>query len=96
VDRAGKAGGSSWFHATWWPYWDGGNPFEFTYAPLVPGLTAAWSVVGGIPHSVAFHSVMGLFYCLGPLFLFLLAWRLTRAVMYSFIAALVYSLTAIT
>jgi len=88
--------GSSWFHATWWPYWDGGGPFEFTYAPLVPGLTAAWSVVGGIPYGVAFHSVMGLFYCLAPLTLFLTAWRLTRAVLYSFVAALVYSLIAIT
>ena len=33
----------SWFRATWWPFWDCGIPFEFTYAPLVPGLTAAWS-----------------------------------------------------
>jgi len=88
--------GNSWFHATWWPYWDGGNPFEFTYAPLVPGLTAMWSAVGRIPYGVAFHSVMGAFYCLAPLTLFFAAWRLTRAVLYSFIASLVYSLIAIT
>src|SRR5580700_6314197 len=33
----------SWLHPTWWPYWDSGMPFESTYAPLVPALTAAWA-----------------------------------------------------
>jgi hypothetical protein len=91
-----KWASGGWFHATWWPYWDGGNPFEFTYAPLVPALTAAWSAVTGAPLGLALRCVMGLMYCLGPLLLFLVAWRLTRTVLYSFIAALVYSLTAIT
>src|SRR5258708_32364469 len=25
-----------WLRPTWWPYWGGGAPLEFTYAPLVP------------------------------------------------------------
>jgi hypothetical protein len=29
-----------WFRPAWWPYADAGSPFEFLYAPLVPGLTA--------------------------------------------------------
>jgi hypothetical protein len=91
-----KNAAASWFHATWWPFWDLGGPFEYTYAPLVPALTAAWSAVARLSHNVAFHNVMGLFFCLAPLTLFLMAWRLTRAVWYSFIAALVYSLVAIT
>ena len=33
-----------WWHARWWPYWDAGIPFEFTYSPLVP---AADCGVGG-------------------------------------------------
>ncbi len=91
-----KGASSSWFHATWWPFWDLGGPFEYTYAPLVPALAAAWSAVGRVSHNIAFHGVMGLLYCVAPLTLFVMAWRLTRAVWTSFIAALVYSLVAIT
>src|SRR5258708_705743 len=57
-----KRAGSSWFHATWWPYWDGGNPFEFTYAPLVPGLTAAWSAMGSSTLVSTAHGFMRLTY----------------------------------
>jgi hypothetical protein len=84
----------SWFHATWWPYWDCGIPFEFTYAPLVPAMTAAWAALRGVPHALAFNSVTGVFYCLLPVNLFLMAWLLTRAPGYSFLAGLFYSLTA--
>jgi hypothetical protein len=36
-----------WWEPGWWPYWDGGMPFEFTYAPLIPGLTALCAELGG-------------------------------------------------
>lgn len=86
--------GNSWFHPTWWPYWDSGIPFEFTYSPLVPALIAVWSALGHIPAALALQSITGAVYCLGPLTLFLMAWLLTRAPGYSFAAALFYSLTA--
>ena len=89
-----KLGGESWFRPTWWPYWDCGIPFEYTYAPLVPGMAAAWAAIRGIPHAAAFHCVSGFFYCLGPLTLFTMAWRLTGAAGYSFFASLAYSLTS--
>ena len=88
--------GTSWFHATWWPFWDLGIPFESTYPPLVPALAAAISALRGVAPAVGFHSVTGLFYILGPCTLFLMAWRLTRAPGYSFLAALLYSLTSVT
>jgi hypothetical protein len=84
----------SWFRATWWPLWDCGIPFEFTYAPLVPGLTAAWAALRGVPHALAFNSVTGFFYCAIPVNLFLMAWLLTRSPGYSFLAGLFYSLAA--
>jgi hypothetical protein len=84
----------SWFHAAWWPYWDGGMPFEFTYAPLVPALTAAWAAARGIPHTIAFNAVTGALYCLAPVTLFAMAWILSRSPGYSFLAALFYSLTS--
>ncbi len=86
--------GGSWFHPTWWPYWHEGIPFEFTYAPLVPALTAIWSAMRGISELLAFQAVTAIVYCLVPLTLFLCAWRLTRAPGYSFAAALLYSLTS--
>jgi hypothetical protein len=89
-------GGSSWFHATWWPFWEMGIPFEWTYPPLVPALAAAISSWRGVAPAVGFHSVTGLFYILPPLTLFFAAWRLMRAPGYSFLAALFYSLTSVT
>jgi hypothetical protein len=86
--------GEGWFHPAWWPFWDCGIPFEFTYAPLVPALTALMAAWRGVPHLLAFQSVSAIFYCLVPLTLFLMAWRLTRAAGYSFAAAVFYSLVS--
>lgn len=84
----------AWFHATWWPYWDGGMPFEFTYAPLVPAMVAAWAAIRGIPHTIAFNAITAALYCLAPVTLFAMAWILSRSPGYSFLAALLYSLTS--
>ena len=89
-----KRGGASWLHSAWWADWDAGIPFEFTYAPLIPWLISAWSAIGGITHDLAFQSVTGVVYCLAPLSLFVLAWGITRAPGWSFLAALFYSLTS--
>jgi len=91
-----KRAGDAWFHPSWWPYWDAGMPFEFTYAPLIPGLTALWSWWGGISHALALQRITGIVYCLAPLTLFLMAWLLTRTPGYSFAAALLYSLFSTT
>jgi len=92
---AARAGGS-WFHAGWWPYWDMGIPFESTYPPLVPGLSAAAAALRGVPAGMGFRTVTGIFYILGPCSLFFMAWRLTRAPGRAFAAALAYSLTSVT
>lgn len=84
----------SWFHPSWWPYWNCGMPFEFAYAPLIPALTAAWAAVRHVPASFAYNAVDGLVYIAAPTALFLMAWTLSRSPTYSFFAALVYSLVA--
>jgi len=89
-----KRGSISWLHANWWPFWDGGIPFEFTYAPLIPGLISVWASLRAVTHELAFQSITGFVYCLAPLTLFLMAWLLTRAPGWSFLAALFYSLTS--
>lgn len=83
-----------WYKPTWWPYWYNGLPFEYTYAPLVPGLTAAIARLSGVSTAHAFQIVSGGVYCLGPVALFLMAWQLTRRAGWSFIAVLVYSLSS--
>jgi len=89
-----KHAGDSWLHSNWWPFWDSGIPFEFTYAPLIPFLISAWSWIRGIPHELALQSITACVYCLAPLSLFLMAWLMTRAPGCSFLAALFYSLVS--
>lgn len=89
-----KHAGTSWWRPAWWPYWDCGIPFEATYAALIPGLTAAWSALAHIPPEQAFGCVTGVFYLLGPVTLFFMAWALTGRPGVSFFAALFYSLTS--
>jgi hypothetical protein len=83
-----------WIQPTWWPFWYGGMPYEYTYAPLIPGLTAAFAKVAGCSAARAYHTVSGIFHCLAPVVLFVVAWRMTRSPGYSFAAALAYSLAA--
>ncbi|HTC86806.1 MAG TPA: hypothetical protein VK686_00840 [Bryobacteraceae bacterium] len=87
-----KHAGSNWLQLNWWPYWGCGLPFQFTYAPLIPVLIAAWTAVTGVSHILAFQSIAGVVYCLSPLTLFAMAWLLMRAPGYAFAAALCYSL----
>jgi len=89
-----RLAGDAWYKPTWWPYWFGGMPFEFTYAPGVPWLTAAIWRVAGVAVPQAFNIVCALIYCFGPVALFWMAWRLTGRRGWSFLAAVVYSLAA--
>lgn len=90
-----RLAGDAWYKPSWWPYWFGGMPFEFTYAPSVPFLIAVIARLGAIPIAQALDIVCGLVFCLGPATLFLLAWQLTRRPGWSFLAAVVYSLSAL-
>ncbi|HEV2581071.1 MAG TPA: hypothetical protein VGT44_09480, partial [Ktedonobacteraceae bacterium] len=89
-----RLAGAHWYKPTWWPYWYIGMPFDYTYAPLVPALTAAIARMSGVSAAHGFQIVSGGVYCLGPLALFLMAWQVTRRAGWSFIAAVVYSLSA--
>jgi hypothetical protein len=89
-----KRAGDSWWRPTWWPFWDSGIPFEFTYAPMVPALTRILSSAAKLPEERALAMVTGIAYCLVPLTLFFAAWRITRTAKYSFAAATLYSLIA--
>ena len=89
-----KLAGPAWYKPSWWRYWYNGMPFEFTYQPGVPGLTAVIAWISGISVPHAFQVVCGIVYCFGPAALFLMAWQLTRRAGWSLIAAGVYSLSS--
>jgi hypothetical protein len=90
LGRLGPA--DHWFRPAWWPFWYGGMPFEYTYAPLVPDLTAACARIAGWSVPRAFYAVSGFSYCFIPLAVFLLAWRITRSPGCGFVAGIAYSL----
>src|SRR3954454_3034104 len=69
--------GPAWWTPTWWPYWDAGMPFEYTYAPLFPGMAAAVAHLGNIPEIRGVQVMCGAVYCLGPALLGFALWRLT-------------------
>jgi hypothetical protein len=83
-----------WLPPRWWPYWGGGAPIQFAYAPLVPFSIAALSAIFHITPAMALHALTGFIYCFGPLAVYLAAWRLSDAPGPSFLIALVYALAA--
>jgi hypothetical protein len=91
-----RLAGHQWWTPGWWPYWDVGMPFEFTYAPLVPAITALGSKIGGVSVNRSFHGVIGVIYILTPVTMFVMSAVLARKPGWSFIAALLYSLTSLT
>lgn len=85
-----------WVRGSWWPYWGAGGPLEYTYAPLVPILTALIAKAVGISVPHAYNMLSGCVYCLGPLTLFELARRVTGKAGLSLVAGGIYSLLSLT
>jgi hypothetical protein len=85
-------GGAAWWRPTWWPFWDGGMPFEYTYAPLMPAWTSLIAKHTGVTELRALQAIMGFVYVLGPGALYFSLWRLTHSAGASFAAAAAYSL----
>src|SRR4051794_4833259 len=83
---------SAWWKPTWWPYWDAGMPFEYTYAPLFPGMAAGVAHLGGVSAIRAVQMLCGLVYSLGPALAGVALWRLTRSAVWAFGVAAAYSL----
>ena len=77
---------------TWFPLWYGGIPYQNSYPPLLHLLVAAFAGVTGLSAALAYHAITALMYCLGPVTLFWMSYRLSGARAASFGAALLYSL----
>lgn len=81
-----------WPHLDWFPWWFNGEPFENSYTPMLHLIDAAFAGVFHCSPARAFNFVTAAFYVLGPVSLFVFAWRVSRFIETSFLAALAYSL----
>jgi hypothetical protein len=88
-------GPGDWLKPSWWPFWYNGMPFEFTYAPGLPGSAALLAKLTGCSPSRGVHMMIGVAFCLPPAALFVLAWQVYRRVGLAFVAGAVYSLTSL-
>ena len=81
-----------WPHIAWFPWFNGGTPLENAYFPLVPALVAATAALVRCSPAHAFHFLSALTYCLGPVFLFLFARKVSGLEAPSVAAALAWTL----
>ncbi len=78
----------------WWPLWDLGLPYQNTYLPGLHILVGAFSRLTGHSPALSFHQVCALFFALGPVAVYFMAWTMTRLPGTSWFAALAYSLVS--
>jgi hypothetical protein len=78
----------------WFPWLNAGMPIENAYQPLLPGSAALAHRITGWPIARAFHFVLAVAYCLGPVALFWFAWDWSNSLLLSTIAGLAFSLTS--
>jgi hypothetical protein len=62
-----------WPHVRWFPWFDGGMPFENTYLPGLTSIVALASMIAQCSPAHAFHFVVAVAYSLAPVSLFLFA-----------------------
>jgi len=81
----------NWSDLTWWPAWYSGIPFRNAYPPLLHMLVALTAKVGGFSVARAHHIATAGFYCIGPVFAYLMLRRFSGKPFTSFCAALLYT-----
>lgn len=83
-----------WLDLGWNPLWYGGVPFENSYPPLLHLLVAAWGQLARMSVARSHHVVSAAAYCLGPVAVFCLVYKLSGSRWKAFIAGWVYSLVS--
>lgn len=81
-----------WPDVRWFPFWLNGLPFENTYCPLLQVIVALVAKTLHFSAASAFHAVVSVFYCAGPVFLFVFAWKASKLLHAAFFSGLLYSL----
>jgi hypothetical protein len=78
----------------WWPEWACGLPFQHTYLPLLPLIAASYSRLTGHSPALSYHQVVAAAFCLGPVFLYFLAWVLSGSPPVAFLASCFYAVVS--
>jgi hypothetical protein len=81
----------NWGDLTWLPIYYAGMPFHHVYPPGMPVSAAAIATLMHFGPARGYHFALGLFYSLGPPFLFWTAWRLSGRFAASYCAGLLWS-----
>jgi hypothetical protein len=80
---------------SWWPFWNGGMPFEVAYLPFSHWMVAAFTLLSGLSAARSFHIVTAAIYVSTAVCGFWMALELSRRLMVSWMAALAYSCVSI-
>ncbi len=80
------------FDSGWWPNWNCGMPFRYTYQPMLHYLVALVSAITNLSAARSFHFTLGIFYAAGPVTFFYMVRRLSSKYSTAAFAALFYSL----
>ncbi|MGO9229902.1 MAG: hypothetical protein ACLQKA_11945 [Bryobacteraceae bacterium] len=75
----------------WWPFWNGGLPFECVYLPFTHWLVAGLSLLTRMSAARSYHIVMATIYVASAPAVFWMALELSRRLGASLLAALAYS-----
>ncbi|HWE52635.1 MAG TPA: hypothetical protein VG273_22780 [Bryobacteraceae bacterium] len=81
-----------WNDLRWFPWFDGGMPIENAYQPVLPAMTATLAGLTHLPMGRAYHVLLALAYCLGPVTLYWFVWDWSASVTAGFLGGLFYSL----
>lgn len=76
----------------WFPLWLDGEPFQSTYQPGLPLLSAFISKLLHTDVAHGYHITVALFYCIGPVGIFLLAYKISGRREVGLYAAVFFSL----
>jgi hypothetical protein len=78
----------------WFPWFNAGMPIENAYQPLLPVSTAITGTLSGWPIERAFHLVLAIAWCCGPVTLFWFVFDWSESLATGAVAGLLYSLTS--
>jgi hypothetical protein len=81
-----------WNDMGWFPLWYGGVPYADSYPPLLHWVCGLVVTLAGVSPGLAYHFVTAMIYCLGPVTLFWMAWRLSGKRECALVAGMGYSL----
>ena len=76
----------------WFPWFNAGMPIENAYQPLLPVVAALTSALSSWPIERAFHFVLALAFCAGPVALFWFVFDWSQSLAAASVAGLAYSL----